>query len=157
VGQPGLPIDLNPYLSQLQAPDPVAGAILPSPGLYDVVFDTPSRARAGRFRFRFWIADTTPPSARLLARRPGGPVVVAVSDRQSGIDPRLLDVRVDGRRRAFGYSAARGRIVVPVASLGAGRHRLVVSVSDHQEAKNMEDVARILPNTRVLRASFTVR
>ena len=157
VGQPGLPIDLNPYLPQLQAPDPVAGAILPSPGLYDVVFDTPSRARAGRFRFRFWIADTTPPSARLLARRPGRPVVVAVSDRQSGIDPSLLDVRVDGKRRPFGYEPAHGHVVVGVESLGAGRHRLVVSVSDYQEAKNMEDVARILPNTRVLRTTFVVR
>jgi len=156
VGQPGLPLDLNPYLPQLQAPDPVAGAILPSAGLYDVVFDTPSRARAGRFTFRFWIGDTTPPSARLLARRPGGPVVVAVSDRQSEIDPRLLDVRVDGNRRRFRYDAGRGRVVVPVASLGTGRHRLVVGVSDYQEAKNMEDVARILPNTRVLRTSFVV-
>ena len=157
MGQPGLPIDLNPYLPQLQAPDPVAGAILPSPGLYDIVFDTPSRARAGRFRFRFWIADTKPPSARMLARRPGDPVVVAVSDRQSGIDPRLLDVRVDGNRRPFGYEPARGHVVVGVESLAAGRHRLVVSVSDYQEAKNMEDTARILPNTRVLRATFVVR
>jgi subtilisin family serine protease len=157
VGQPGLPIDLNPYLPQLQAPDPVAGAILPSPGLYDVVFDTPSRSRAGRFRFRFWISDTTPPSARMLARRRGDPVVVAVSDRQSGIDPRLLDVRVDGNRRPFGYEPAHGHVVVGVESLGAGRHQLVVSVSDYQEAKNMEDVARILPNTRILRTSFTVR
>ena len=45
---------------------------------------------------------------------------------------------------------------MPVASLGTGRHRLVVGVSDYQEAKNMEDVARILPNTRVLRTSFVV-
>jgi subtilisin family serine protease len=157
VGQPGLPVDLNPYLPQLQAPDPVAGAILPSRGLYDVVFDTPSRARAGRFRFRFWIGDTTPPSVRLLARRPGDPVVVAVSDRQSGIDPRLLSVTVDGRARAFRYDGARGRVVVPVASLGSGRHRFVVSVSDYQEAKNMENVARILPNTRVFRTTFVVR
>jgi hypothetical protein len=156
-GEPGLPVDLNPYLSQLQAPDPVAGAVLPSPGLYDVVFDTPSRARAGPFRFRFWIGDTTPPSARVLARRPGDPVVVAVSDRQSGIDPRLLSVTVDGRARAFGWEPAHGHVVVGLESLAAGRHRLVVSVSDYQEAKNMEDVARILPNTRVLRTTFAVR
>jgi hypothetical protein len=157
VGEPGLPVDINPYLSQFQAPDPVAGAILPSAGLYDVVFDTPSRARAGRFKFRFWIADTTPPTARLLPRRLDGPVVVAVADRQSGVDPRLLSVSVDGRTRACCYEPARGRVVVSVASLAPGRHRLVVSVSDYQEAKNMEDTAKIRSNTRVLRATFLVR
>jgi subtilisin family serine protease len=154
VGEPGLPVDINPWLSQFQAPDPVAGAILPSPGLYDVVFDTPSRARAGRFKFRFWIGDTTPPTARLLPRRPGGPVVVAVADHQSGVDPRLLTVTVDGRARSRRYDPARGRVVVSVASLAPGRHRLVVSVSDYQEAKNMEDTARIRSNTRVLRTTF---
>jgi hypothetical protein len=30
-------------------------------------------------------------------------------------------------------------------------------VSDHQETRNMENVGRILPNTRVLRAVVTVR
>jgi hypothetical protein len=156
VGQTGLPIDLNPYLESFQHPDPVAGAVLPRPGLYDVVFDTPSRAAAGRFRFRFWISDTTPPTVRLL-RGGSGPLVVAVRDRGSGVDPRLLGVRVDGRARAFSYDAVRGRVFVSRAGLAAGRHRLVVSVSDYQEAKNMEDVRRILPNTRVLRTTFTAR
>jgi hypothetical protein len=93
----------------------------------------------------------------VLARRPGDPVVVAVSDRQSGVDPRLLDVHVDGKRVPFGYEPAHGHVVVGVESLAAGRHRLVISISDYQEAKNMEDVARILPNTRVLRTTFVVR
>jgi hypothetical protein len=30
----------------------------------------------------------------------------------------------------------------------------VFTVSDYQEAKNMENVTRILPNTRVLRATI---
>ena len=156
VGQTGLPVDLNPYLDSFQHPDPVAGAVLPAAGAYDVVFDTPSRARAGPFRFRFWIADTTPPTVRVL-RRASGSLVLAVADRGSGVDPRLLSVRVDGRARGFSYDPARGRVLVPRTGLGAGRHRLVVSVSDHQEAKNMEDVRRILPNTRVLRTTFVVR
>jgi hypothetical protein len=154
VGQTALPLALNPYLDSFQKVDPVAGVVLPAVGSYDVVFDTPSRARAGRFRFRFWIADTTPPTARLL-RRSSGPLVVAVADKGSGVDPRLLSVKVDGRARRFAYDPARGRVVIPRTGLGAGKHRLVVGVSDYQEAKNMEDVHRILPNTRVLRATFT--
>jgi hypothetical protein len=38
-----------------------------------------------------------------------------------------------------------------------GRHVLNFSVADYQETKNMEDVARIRPNTRTVRTSFTVR
>jgi hypothetical protein len=156
VGQTGLPIDLNPYLDSFQHPDPVAGAVLPRPGAYDVVFDTPNRASAGPFRFRFWISDTTRPTVRPLRRR-SGPLVLTVHDRGSGVNPRLISVRVDGHAQPFSYAAGRGRLLVPRAGLQAGRHRLVVSVSDYQEAKNMEDVRRILPNTRVLRTTFTVR
>ena len=50
-----------------------------------------------------------------------------------------------------------GRILVPTAGLARGRHALVVQLSDYQESRNMENVAAILPNTRVLRTSFTVR
>jgi len=38
-----------------------------------------------------------------------------------------------------------------------GRHLLVLRASDYQETKNMEDVAKILPNTATLRISVTVR
>jgi hypothetical protein len=50
-----------------------------------------------------------------------------------------------------------GRIRVPVGSLGRGRHRLLLQVSDHQESKNMENVPRILPNTTTMAVSFGVR
>jgi hypothetical protein len=40
---------------------------------------------------------------------------------------------------------------------GIGRHRLVVHAADYQETKNMEDVARILPNTATLRTAARVR
>jgi hypothetical protein len=33
---------------------------------------------------------------------------------------------------------------------------LRLQVSDYQETRNIENVAAILPNTRVLRAAFTV-
>ena len=38
-----------------------------------------------------------------------------------------------------------------------GRHRLVLSVADYEETKNMEDVVRILPNTARLTATVRVR
>ena len=48
-------------------------------------------------------------------------------------------------------------VTVPVGSVRAGRHRLLLQVSDRQEPKNMENVLRILPNTAQLAASFSVR
>ncbi len=41
--------------------------------------------------------------------------------------------------------------------LRRGRHPLLLQVSDYQESRNMENVGPILPNTRILRARFTVR
>jgi hypothetical protein len=37
-----------------------------------------------------------------------------------------------------------------------GRHKIVVTVSDYQETKNMEDVPPILPNTSRLATTVTV-
>jgi hypothetical protein len=36
-----------------------------------------------------------------------------------------------------------------------GRHTLTFTAADYQETKNMENVARILPNTRTLRVTFS--
>jgi hypothetical protein len=38
--------------------------------------------------------------------------------------------------------------------MASGRHTLNLTVSDYQETKNMENVARILPNTRTVRTTF---
>jgi hypothetical protein len=48
-------------------------------------------------------------------------------------------------------------IRIGTSGLARGRHRLRLQVSDYQETRNMENVARILPNTRVLRAVVVVR
>jgi hypothetical protein len=48
-------------------------------------------------------------------------------------------------------------LTVPTAGLSAGTHRLTLLVSDYEEAKNMENVGPILPNTRSLAATVTVR
>ena len=48
-------------------------------------------------------------------------------------------------------------LTVPTGSLSRGTHRLTLLVSDYEEAKNMENVGPILPNTRALSAIVTVR
>jgi subtilisin family serine protease len=150
-GYTGLPFDQNPYRSSYGRHRLVAGVVLPAPGVYDVVFDTPRGARSGAFRFRFWQGDVQPPSVRLLVIR-NQFLELAVSDRGSGVDPLSIQVQIDGNIVSASYASGRAR--VPVADLARGRHALTFTVSDYQETKNMEDVARILPNTRTLRTTF---
>jgi subtilisin family serine protease len=156
-GFAALPYNNNPYLEQYGQRVPASGAVKPTAGSYDVVFDSATAAGAGSFRFRFWLNDMTPPTARLAARsvRRGTALRVRVADAGAGIDPRTLSIEVDGADRT---ARLRGGIVqVPTTGLGRGRHRLRLQLSDYQESRNMENVARILPNTRVLTATFTVR
>jgi hypothetical protein len=155
-GFTALPVNDNPY--QLYGTvEPVVGAIAPAPGEYDVVFDTPAGARAGKFTFRVWMNDVTPPSARLLTRtvRRGSPIRVGVSDAGSGVDPRSIVLSVDGSRPRFVFK--QGVLSVPSAGLSRGSHQLRFVVSDYQEAKNMENVGPILPNTRFFTAKVVVR
>ena len=77
-----------------------------------------------------------------------------VSDAASGVDPRSIDATVEGK--APRVRLANRIATVDARGLGRGTHALVFTVSDYQEAKNMENVARILPNTRVLRATIRV-
>ncbi|HEY6054930.1 MAG TPA: S8 family serine peptidase, partial [Gaiellaceae bacterium] len=156
-GYPGLPLNLNPYESWFGRKQPVAGAILPAPGAYDVVFDEQVRGQAGPFSFRFWIDDTTPPALKLLTPTAAarGKVLVAATDAGAGVDPGAIQVRIDGH--TANGKLKGNRITIPVGELAAGTHTLQVSAADYQEAKNMEDVVRILPNTRTLSTSFVVR
>jgi hypothetical protein len=149
-GYPALPQDINPYRRSYGDPTRTAGLILPRAGAYDVVFDTRSAADAGPFAFRYWVNDVTPPRLRVVSLRGG--ISVSAIDRQSGVDPASVAATLDGksvhavwRADAFHIPASRGR------------HALVLTVSDYQETKNMEDVAKILPNTATLRATVRVR
>ena len=83
IGQTALPINLNPYLRQYRQPTPAAGAVRPTTGSYDVVFDGPSLGRRGRFRFRYWVNDTTRPGLRVPSRTvpQGAPLRVRATDR----------------------------------------------------------------------------
>ena len=156
-GYAGLPLNLNPYLSTLDRAAPVAGAIRPDAGSYDVVFDTPNRATAGAFTFRFWVNDTRPPRFHLVTRRVrrGRFVVVRITDGGSGVDPGAVHTVVDGAGVAANFR--KGRVRISSSGLRPGRHTLVVRASDYQEAKNMENSGPILPNTARLQARFVVR
>jgi subtilisin family serine protease len=158
-GYPALPINLNPYVADFYKLRPVAGAILPAKGRYEVVFDSTSSTNAGRFTFRFWINDVTRPAARLLTRTTTsyGSLRLRVSDQGSGVDPRSLVAVVDGAPVRASYSRAKKRATIPMPGLARGAHRLSFQVSDYEETRNMEDVGPILPNTRTLTTSFRVK
>ena len=110
----------------------------------------------GRFLFRLWVNDTTPPSVRLLHAtvRDGEPIRLAVRDSGSGVDPQSLVASRDGVQVPFAY--AHGIVSLETTTLVPGTHRIVLTASDYQETKNMEDVGPVLPNTRVFRATVTV-
>jgi subtilisin family serine protease len=149
-GYTGLPLDLNPYRSSYGTRIQVAGAVLPASGPYDIVFDTRSAASAGPFTFRFWVNDVTPPTLKLVSTR--GSVRVAATDLGSGVDPASIVATVDGKPAAATWLTGTIRIAAR-----PGKHVIALHVADYQETKNMEDVARILPNTATLHAIVRVR
>jgi hypothetical protein len=150
-GYTGLPATLNPY-GDYGDPAPVVGAVLPEPGVYDFVFDTPTGRKPGAFTFRFWINDTTRPAIKLLTQRvtAGNPVRVSVRDAGAGIDRKSIGVSLGGSPAHFSYR--HGTLSIPTSTAANGRLRLTVRAADYQELKNMEDVGPVLPNTRVLHA-----
>jgi hypothetical protein len=157
-GYAGLPVARNPYLEgAFWTPVPVAGALSPDHGTYSLVFDSATKAAAGRFTFRYWVNDVTPPTLRLRSAsvQRGGSLMIAATDAGSGVSPDHVFATIDGQavRATFG----RGVIRIGTARLTPGTHRLRLQVSDFQETKNDENVARILPNTRVLTVTFRVR
>ena len=156
-GYAALPVVFNPYLDEFRAQVAAAGALAPLPGEYAIVLDSGARAGAGSFTFRYWVNDVTPPTLRLRARvvRAGQPLRVAATDAGSGVYPDSIIAAVDGEQARAAFRP--GVVAVSTRGLAPGRHRLRIRVSDYQETKNTENVARILPNTRTLTATFRVR
>jgi hypothetical protein len=154
-GYDGLPVNLNPYQYYGRV-EPAVAAIAPTPGKYDLVFDTPAGTKPGRFTFRVWSNDVTPPSIRILSRalHRGAALRFAVTDAGSGVDVGSIKAKVDGKLMPFVY--AHGVLHIK-SVLKAGAHRYTLTVSDYEEAKNMENVGPILPNTRSVSGSFSVR
>jgi subtilisin family serine protease len=156
-GYAGLPVNHNPYLDSFRRPVLSAGALAPAPGEYAIVFDSGGRAGAGPFTFRYWVNDVTAPVLRLRTRtvRQGDRLVVNAFDGGSGVYAESIRASIDGSRVNGDFR--RRTITFATAGLEAGTHTLRLRVSDHQEAKNTENVARILPNTRTISVTFSVR
>jgi len=156
-GEPALPYNVNPYFRNYGERMPAPGVDLPGLATYDVVFDSATSDGAGRFRFQFWVNDTTPPSIRLLARSipRGAPLRLRVTDGGSGVWPESLTATIDGKRGRVGYSGSIATVFT--RSLRRGVHHLTFSASDWQETRNHENVYRILPNTTMLRKTFRIR
>jgi subtilisin family serine protease len=156
-GYAGLPVNHNPYMDEFREGVGAAAVLSPARGDYAVVFDSATRAGAGAFTFRYWVNDVTPPTIRLRTRNVarGRSLAVSLVDAGSGIYPQSIRVLVDGS--SMRATLRGGLLSIPTGSLTAGAHRLRVRASDHQESKNTENVARILPNTRWMTATFRVR
>ncbi len=151
VGFAGLPTNINPYLDSFGEERPVAGDILPAPGTYEIVFDTRSAKAAGPFTFRYWVNDTTPPKVSVLSRT-GGKITLSITDKGAGVDPESIKATLDGHNVIDHF--ADGVLTIQASP---GRHLVIVTASDYQELKNMEDVAKIEPNTTTLRRSVVVQ
>jgi hypothetical protein len=87
----------------------------------------------------------------------GGSLLLRVRDRGSGVDPSTMTGSVDGRLRHLVWDSKHGLVQVRLPALALGRHRLAFTVSDYQESKNNENGSAVLPNTRHVAASFSVR
>jgi subtilisin family serine protease len=156
-GYAGLPVNHNPYMDEFREGLLAAGALSPSPGDYAIVFDSPARSGAGSFTFRYWVNDVTPPVLRVRARTVsrGKPLLVSATDSGAGVYPDSIRASIDSSRV---QAALRGGVIsFGTSALAPGTHRLRLRVSDYQEAKNTENVARILPNTRSITVTFRVR
>jgi hypothetical protein len=156
-GYAGLPVNHNPYMDEFREPVRAAAVLAPARGDYAVVFDSPEPLSAGRFAFRFWVNDITPPTLKLRTKAipRGKPVLVSAVDKGAGVYPQSIRVTVDGESAR--WTIRSGLISIPTRGLAPGTHRLRMRVSDFQESKNTENVARILPNTSWKTATFTVR
>jgi subtilisin family serine protease len=159
-GYAGLPVTMNPYVAGpfgFRSPAPVAAVLSPLPGEYFVVFDSATREGAGAFRFRFWVNDVVPPAGRVLSKqvRRGQRVQIAVADSGSGVEPSSIFASFDGRPAPSKFES--GIVRVATGALAPGKHRLRLTVHDWQETKNTENVARILPNARIVAATITIR
>ena len=113
VGYTGIPASLNPYQGFDRA-EPVVGAVLPDPGTYEFVFDTPTGAKPGAFTFRFWVNDTSPPSIRLLdrhARCSGGRSASPSATRAPGSTRSSFHAKVGGKPSRF--TLRRRRALAP--------------------------------------------
>ena len=159
-GGTALDLVVNPYLDRYGDRVPVSGMLLPEPGLYYISVETRPGSRPGAYRLRTWVDDTTPPTVRIRSHVLYGTMPelhLVVRDGQSGFDPASLSVAVDGKQS--GHASTSGsNVSVSLGHLAPGQHHVRISAADYQELKNSENAdPKPLPNTRVVRATITVR
>ena len=141
-GYTALPLDLNPYRKTLRR---CAGASRRSscrPAAPTTSSSTAPTAGGRPFTFRYWVNDVTPPRLRVRSTR--------------GVDRRRGDRHRLRRRPVVDRGDARREARRDALRLRRDPHRggegtrtaSCSRVADYQETKNMEDVAKILPNTR---------
>jgi subtilisin family serine protease len=151
-GFTALPYFLNPYFPQWGDRRQIAGVVGQGPGTFDIVFDTRGNAQPGPFRFRYWVNDTTPPKVRIVSAQDRS-IDLSLTDAGSGVDPRSLEVILDGRA-IVSPDYKNGTLVIRTTR---GKHHVLIQVSDYQESKNTEDVARVTPNTTIVSGPVVVR
>ena len=76
---------------------------------------------------------------------------MAATDGGAGVDSQSVSATVDGRAARTHFE--NGRLTFHAVP---GSHELVVTASDYQELKNMEDVVKIKPNTATLTRTVVV-
>ena len=157
IGYAALPINLNPYLRTFGEPCSPPARSCPRPARTTSSSTAPRPRAPGAFMFRFWVNDVTPPTAgaadaeREARRR---------ERRRGAIRPRLrrrpesVVVRMDGTARSAASRRRGPRSRSPGSR--AGRTGSPPGVRLPGDAEQRER-RRILPNTRVLRTTFTVR
>ena len=81
-------------------------------------------------------------------------LIIASSDRGSGVDPASVVVSVDGAEQQARFAA--GKVRISTSRMTKGAHVLRFQISDYQESRNMENVGPILPNTRIFTTTIVV-
>jgi subtilisin family serine protease len=162
LGFAGTPTNVNtgePF--EYRLPVGAAGAVLVAPGRYYVAVDSGRNqftggSFAGRYLLRSWVNDVTPPRVKLVTTQvaAGRPtLVLRALDSGAGVDP-LSILLVYGRAivAAAAFDPVSGLALIPLPpqapALSTGPVRLLLIVSDNQEAKNVDVLgANLMPNT----------
>ena len=133
---------------------PVVGAVSAGGGRVRLRLRHAGRRKPGKFTFRFWVNDTTPPRDPRRSPSSGRTIRLAVTDKGSGVDPASIVVKVDGTRADL---HVRARHPHDPQRRARQARASPLTASDYQEAKNMENVGPILPNTRTFSKTVVVR
>ena len=110
VGFTGLPDGAQPVPRDRSARrGPVAGAVLPAPGTYEIVFDT--RTAAGRAVHVPLLGERHDAAAGSASLSTSGDDLVSISDGGAGVDPDSMRASLDGHSTssATGTAGSRSR------------------------------------------------